>query len=118
VGGKLKTRQPPLDGRITIRDAALVPDERTLEVDQPEDLIARLREYRKRDWDRRVQHHPPRSAAVIDAHERARALIGQVGHDLMETVPACPLVDRILDTLSDALMLANQAIALHHPDNE
>jgi hypothetical protein len=70
------------------------------------------------DWDNRVQHHPPSSQAVIDAHQKARALIGQVGHELLDLLPpGSPEIDEVLRLLHDALMHANMAIALHHPDN-
>lgn len=76
-----------------------------------------LLETRKNDWDHRVVHHPPRTEAVVQAHTRARALIGQVGHDLLDTVPPCPEVEKMLDALELALMHANAAIARRHPDN-
>lgn len=95
------------------------PDLRTLDDFKAEEkkILAQLQQSRKADWDRRVQHHPPRTLAVVEAHEKARGLVGQVGQDLIDLVPPCPEVDRMLDALHEALMLANTAIALHHPEN-
>lgn len=77
-----------------------------------------LTESRRRSFDRKVQHHPPRTAAVVAAHEKARGIIGQAGQDLIDLLPSCHEVDKALDLLHLALLHANTAIALHHPDNQ
>lgn len=82
-----------------------------------ERLLANLHQLRKIDWDNRVAYHPPRTLAVREAHEKARALVGQVGTELIDLLPPCPEIDRVLDALHIALMHANAAIALHHPEN-
>lgn len=94
-------------------------DERSLAdfEDEERRILALLHQSRKTDWDNRVQHHPPRTESVVDTHEQARALVGQVGHELLDLLPPCPEVNQVLDALHLALLHANTAIALHHPDN-
>lgn len=69
------------------------------------------------DWDDRVKLHSPRSPRVIETHERVRELIGQVGHELIDLLPAGPEAELALNALDLACMHANAAVARRHPDN-
>ena len=86
--------------------------------EQRDRILEQLDASRRADWDWRTGYHPPQSPEVIAAHEKARALVGQVGHDLLDIMPACPEVEQCLAALDLALMHANAAIARHHPDNQ
>jgi hypothetical protein len=59
----------------------------------------------------RFAHHAPTGAAVVAAHEQARAHGAEFATWLLSFVPPCPSRDRALDAIDLATMHANAAIA-------
>lgn len=62
----------------------------------------------------RFAHHPPSSSVVVQAHERARELCGQLAHRLNELLPlGTRETYAALNAVDKACMYANASIARH-----
>jgi len=61
----------------------------------------------------RFAYHPPKNEAAVKAHEKVRALLGDVAQTLDELLPADrPREKALVSThLEDAMFAANAAIA-------
>jgi hypothetical protein len=61
----------------------------------------------------RFAYHPPKNEAAVKAHEKVRALLGDLAQTLDELLPADRPREKALTQthLEDAMMWANAAIA-------
>lgn len=64
------------------------------------------------ELDKRFNHHPPDSDAVL-CHENARAAIKVAAGRIVQLTPECREQSLALTALEEALMWANAAIARH-----
>ena len=62
--------------------------------------------------DRRFSHHPPRDRATIAAHEAARSLSKAYAKAMLDLLPPGREASLFATAAGDALMYANQAIAI------
>jgi hypothetical protein len=60
----------------------------------------------------RGAYHPPTSPAIVEAHEKIRAAYTDLALAMNNLLPECPLKTRALNSIGDAMMLANQTVAL------
>jgi hypothetical protein len=63
------------------------------------------------DLENRLQHHPPQSEAVAELHTAVRQGCLNLGHWLLDTLPAGRHRSLALTSLQETMMWANAAVA-------
>jgi len=62
----------------------------------------------------RFQYHPPTNPAAREAHEKVRALVGELAETVADLVPAGREAALVTTKLEEAMFWANAAIARHY----
>ena len=67
----------------------------------------------RKEWEKSISYHPPRTEEQRNAHAHVNDLIKQVGYDLIEVLPDCDEADFVRQCLQEARMWANASLAIH-----